>query len=356
MGFLKALGIVKDAETELKLDIRKIRELEQDTELLKSEIEELLRTVEAGDTAKTRELLTLLKEQDHKIFDILKQTADKKQYQKAKHIHGLISTIMRSSSQDLSKYGHFSELVSQIDHDVIQLLRMELNELKESREILHDFDALCTTSVLTEEMIEGFFSKHSNIFKANPHRKLGKQIKKELTRLIEDTVKNAPGPIMKEKEIVAVKTKLTHYFRSHNFKELFNEYDLKGTKIIVALFGSLVTGFASRYSRHPGVPTDSEELSDVDIAIIIDDKSIFKRLTLAGPRGLLLKKGGFYYGPLQERSAERLGPFMKIFRYLKHLSFAGSSKRKIGIVLVDTDFYLRNMKKEEHIKLCAVVV
>jgi hypothetical protein len=67
--------------------------------------------------------------------------------------------------------------------------------------------------------------------------------------------------------------------------------------------------------------------------------------------GRPLFKHGTYYGPFFIGRAEKIGPFQKIFGFLSPLSFAHRRDRKIGIVVVDTDFFHSNISKDKYATL-----
>ena len=155
------------------------------------------------------------------------------------------------------------------------------------------------------------------------------------------------GPVVSGEEIKQARSRLDAYFRSEHFLQFANLFPLGKIKVSVSLYGSLVTGVASKYSQYNGLPSDYGRVSDVDMGIVIDTNSIDKIKF----EGRCLFKKGIYYGPFNEDAATNLGPFMKIFEFLRGLSFAKRTDRKVGFVIVDENFYNANLSKNEHVVL-----
>jgi hypothetical protein len=172
-------------------------------------------------------------------------------------------------------------------------------------------------------------------------------MKENLRARAEKIITHSKGPTVTEKEAKDAANMMREYFNSKYFTDFIEQSPIKTITINVSIYGSLVTGFASKYSKYSSMPTDHQRVSDVDIGIVIDDDSLNK-IQFENKR---IFDKGTYYGPFTENKAQRLGPFQKIFGFVKGLSFAKRSDRKIGFAVVNKHFYDTHLAKDPHILL-----
>ncbi len=274
-----------------------------------------------------------------------------------------ISILNRLGKKDRAKLKETLKLVEKLakersDQDIISRLEQifehldvtEKLELKEEEEILAEFRELAG-SIRDDGDIEDFFSRHPNFFGAKPHKRLKKRIRKFLQKRIEEQGISEEGaekgPTIRKSELRALKRSLEVYFGSDDFTGYMRRFFRGAIDVKVGLFGSMVTGTASAESRFKGLPTDKGRVSDVDIGIIVPH-DLITRIPLEGRH---IRKRGLYYGPYFRSNAEKSGPFQNIFRYLENISYAGRRDRKIGVVIVDKDFYRHNLSDEDHMIL-----
>lgn len=340
--YIHIMGILtyfkkKNIEKKLANGLDDARVILLNLELIKKELKQILSHPEGS--PKFFEHICDAGHIDRKILiELMRQ--DDAVYRKAKEVLEEIKDLARPSEHE-----NLIHLVKHINKVIDSIKLTEELHLKKQTEVIDDFHYLLEYHELTNELISKFIQKHSQFFKLKTNKRLKKKIEKYLKLQIEEIILNQPGPTVTEREFILIKNKLKEYIHSDYFMK-FIRLDVSGViHIRISLYGSLVTGFASQYSKHKGLPTDFERISDVDLGIVIETKTI-KQITL---EGRCLFKEGQYHGPYYESNAEKLGPFNKIFHFLRDLSFAKRRDRKIGLVVVDQDFYKHNLADDEHI-------
>jgi len=348
MGFLKALGIVtseKEVKGRLRVDIEKINHLLSEIEDIRSLLKKIFEEAQKGEAQKVKKDLIDLEYTDKKVLKFIRENHPPS-YSEAIKIIDKVHHVLRENHQEFIYYAHYQSSLQELEQEMIRLLKEEMVMRTDEQRILFEFDQLISNQRITEEDIEHFFENNSNFFKAKPHKKLRKKIKELLlTRVVKQN--EAPGPQISLKEVGYISNKLREYFLSHYFKTITHLYQGKKVEIIFAIYGSLVTGFASQYSHHPYAPTDSDGTSDVDLGVVIFDKSFLQEIMKGIPNHLkIIKYNGLYFGPIKEEKANLIGPFSKIFEDLRPLKFAGRNDRKVGIVFVDKNFYESSLKNE----------
>ena len=260
-------------------------------------------------------------------------------FSKAKKLYVLLNKLS-TDTEYISAKNHSESLMGLIDC-------FEGFMVKEEHEILDEFNNLLIKHDLNEDDILDFTEEHSNFFKIKTNKKLRKIMQKVLKYHIEEEKFLEPGPTMSTKELGKLKSNLANYFGSDYFLKLIRTFELKQISVNVSIYGSLVTGFASQYSKFKGLPSDYKRVSDVDLGIVIDNHAI-KKISI---NGRCLFKKGVYYGPFHEHNAEKLGPFMRIFSFVDKISFAKKTNRKIGFIVVNKGFYESNLANDKHKEL-----
>lgn len=277
--------------------------------------------------------------EDLEIMNLLKE--DHENYQTAKEV--LNKLYLVTKEEDPQKY---DELMNYLEKLLDKIDIKEQLQLKEADDIIEDFENLLRLDI-DEESIREFIREHSAFFKTKPNKKLKKQIEKYLKSKIRESEITQPGPIITPNETNRLKERLKEYLNSHYFLDFLKKMFKGKIEISIALYGSLVTGFSSAYSKYKGLPSDQGRISDVDMGITINDQAL-EKITLDGRQ---LFKKGTYYGPFFQDKAQKLGPFVKIFDFVKDLSFAKRTDRKIAFVIVDKSFYKNNLAQTNHINL-----
>ncbi len=268
--------------------------------------------------------------------------------------YGALNLVLRKIHKISKEFNEsrFVELYAYCERLLESLEATEEMHSKEAYDVLKRFHSMINSYDLSKEKIKQFIKKHSAFFKTKPNKRLKKKIEKILKRRLEKVPVGEKGPTITAQEIAQVKNRLKQYFDSGEFLNFIKFYNLDKIKVNISLFGSLVTGRASKYSKYIGMPSDYERISDVDMGIVIDNAAL-KNIKL---KGRCLFKAGQYYGPFYNKNAEKMGPFLKIFEFVDDLSFAKKTNRKIGFVVVDDDFYKSNLKKEAHIVLFEKII
>lgn len=343
MGFLTALKVVS-IEHSMHVDHNRILEIQHDASLMKEELGKLLSDLETGDVKDADKELSLLKKNDLVILKDLKKIGDEHGFEQAQAILKLIYELMRSS-EAFNQFKDSEDLIETIRLDLNHLLSDELKNMKIDDEILREFLQIYNSPYITEDNVNDFNKKHANFLKAKPHKRIRKLINNVLKEKTNKSSLETKGPTIKEKELIAITTRLDEFLSSRYFMNIKNI--VKNEPIMIGIYGSLVTGFASKYSHHAGQPSDFKRVSDVDLGIVLKTDFLKKLSIDLVP----VVKQGLYYGPIKEQNAERASFFSKIFYYMKGLSFAGKTDRNIGFIFVDFDFYKNNLSKDKHIIL-----
>ncbi len=193
-----------------------------------------------------------------------------------------------------------------------------------------------------EEDVTRFFSTHDSFF--STHRRLKKRMHTLLKPLIiPETPVQEIGPKASDDELNHLRERLERFFKN----ELLTNYLLRHGKLLIeemtvllALYGSLVTGVASSSSRYAGKPTDYHRVSDIDLGLTIGGVQLADVLEL-GPDDCITKKHGRLCGPFKEAAAHKLGLFQGIFEAVRGVSLAGRRNRELGVVVTDQHFFKR---------------
>ncbi len=344
MGLLHAFGLVK--ETGLEIDLEKIDSILNDAESIIFHLKQMLNDIEERNIDKVTHDLFNLEKSDLLVLKSLHDQGDKIAYKKPLDFLFLIKREISVNYDSFHFFNNFKELVPKLESDIQEIVKLELSEKAKDLELSRDFQELCNSPLISKEEVQSFFKKYSTFLKAKPHKKLRAQIALTLS---EKTRANSftPGPLIKLKELSHITHRLLEYFSSPYFLGYTLNYPEEEIEIIISIYGSLITGFASQYSHHPGAPTDSDGISDVDIGVVIHDQKFLRKIMAHGPNILkLIKYSGLYYGPIKESTARYAGPFYKIFDFLRPITFAGREDRKLGVVFVDTVFYENSLKNE----------
>jgi len=348
-------------EEAIAIDIKRIREIESNTSIITELLKNALEDIRCGKVNKLKHDLFNSKITDLQILKELHKSD--KEYDAAKKSLELIELIItqmdarnnveknnkvdaqdKLDEHDISR---LKELVKTIEDTMSNLLVMELEHVKKGEEFLHEYLILLNSSYLTKDEFDAFDHKYSNFIKSKPNRRICREAMRMLRKNIVIELKNQ-GPTLKSQEIIYIQKKIDIYFSSHEFRSLLGKFSIpSGEKILVGIYGSMVTGYASKHSKFKGLPTDENRISDVDVGIVITDKILSKFLTDAPDK----LRYGLYYGPYHEDTLSKTGPFFGLYDYFRSSSFAGRIDRKIGFIIVNFDFYHNNLEKDKHVIL-----
>ncbi|MFQ5474255.1 MAG: hypothetical protein ACE5DM_00295 [Candidatus Nanoarchaeia archaeon] len=336
MGIFARLQLL-DVKKGLKDCLEQTLRVLDDEKELKSRLDSL--TGDARENEFTQFLANLAKaeEIDLRILKGLRKKSDEK-YKKAKEMLKILHTLAKESD-----HHRINKLLNYLKEIIEHLEITDQLEAKEEQQIIYEFESLTRTRYFDNQDIDDFFAGHTNFFKLKHNKRLKKNISKFFNNRLEEELEQ--GPTIKRKELQIIKRGLSSFLRSLEFKRLLVKSFSGKTTARIDLYGSLVTGFSSNQSKFRGLPSDHGRISDVDLGITLDPK-VMQELPLGGNH---LYKKGHYYGPYTESKAQDMGPFSQIFKYIRKSPFAGRTDRKIGIIIVDTDFYDHNLSKDPHI-------
>ena len=335
MSILESLQILR-IKHKIKKDYDTIEVVENKIDELKLSLDKIAET-KFLDPNEVKKMET----NDRKIMSLLRGK-NPLEYEKAVEIVKALENVGKTDKREemVRVFAYLSDMLAHI-HIAEEL------EKRAEVEIVNDFNALSHRKIVPKEKIDAFFRKHSNFFKAKPHKKLAKLIKRYFDARTDREEISTPGPVMKPKEITALQKRLEEYFFSPSCVLQLRKFVTGKIRIQLGLYGSLVTGFSGKESKHRGLPSDLNRVSDVDLALILPPK-ILEKIPL---QGRYLKLKGIYFGPYKIEQASKIGPFYNIFNYLNGLSFAGRTDRIVGIVVADEDFYKANLAEDRHIKM-----